>query len=754
MPKASPIQNSFNAGELSPLLYGRTDIDKYSSGLKLSENGIPLIQGPWTRRPGTKFVAQVKDSAAKTYVRRFEFSTTQAYILEFGDRYIRFYRNNGRITQTAQNITGATQANPVVVTYDGPDTYVNGDRVVITGVVGMTQLNNREFTVANVNAGANTLELSGVDGTGYDAYVSGGQIAKIYEISSPYETADLPDLKFTQSADVLYITHPDFAVRTLTRSGHTSWTLAELEFEDGPYLPENLTETTLTPSAMTGTSINITASSTTGINDDQGFLATDVGRLIRIEHSGTWGYARITSRTSSTVVVADVESDFGATTASSAWRLGLFSDTTGHPSCVTFYEDRLGFAGCPVAPGRIDFSRSGDYPNFAPTDPDGTIADDHALSFTLNERQVHAVQWMASDEKGLLVGTVGGEWIVRPSSQGEALSPTNISAKLATVYGSKGVQPVRAGRGTLFVQRQARKLRELAYVFEVDGFRAPDMTLLSEHITAGGIDDMAYQQEPYSIVWAVRGDGMLLGFTYDREQDVLAWHKHPLGGTDAAVESVATIPSADGTYDELWMTVRRTINGATVRTVEYMTRFPEEDDPQEDDFFVDCGLRYSGSAADEMTGLWHLNGETVAILADGAAHPNATVVNGKVTLDRNVTKAAIGLACPARGQTLRIEAGAADGTAQGKTKRIHRVVFRVQRSAGFKVGRDFDNLDSIPFRTSADDTGTAVPLFSGDKEVSWEPGYDKEGYICWKQDQPLPLTIVAIMPQVVTQDRG
>ncbi len=758
MPKASPIQNQFNAGEFSPLLYGRTDIDKYPAALTVSENGIPLIQGPWTRRPGTKFAAEVKDSTRDTRLVRFEFSTTQAYILEFGHLYVRFFRDNGRITLTSQDITGITKANPAVVTYAGADTYANGDRVFLSGVSGMSQVNNREFTVANVNAGANTFELSGVDSTSYDTYTSGGTVAEIYEIVSTYDEAELFELQSTQSADVLYIVHPDYAPRKLTRTGHTSWTLTAIDFQDGPYLPENDTTTTLTPAATSGTGVNVTASAITGINGGTGFQTTDVGRLIRIKHGSTWGWAKITSRTSTTVVVVDIMSNFGATTASLEWRLGLYSDTSGYPASVTFHEDRLVFGGAPEAPTRLDMSRTGDYETMSPTETDGTVVDDNAVSITLNANQVQEIQWIGTDEKGLLVGTVSGEWIVRPSAQSEALSPTNVSAKQSTAHGSTYFSALRVGRAHLFIQRQERKLRELAYVFEVDGFRAPDLTLLSEHITLGGLWEMTYQQEPHSIVWLARGDGMMLGFTYDREQNVLAWHRHPLGGVSTgnafgALESVACIPSSDTTYDELWMVARRTIGGNQVRHIEYMTKFPEDSDAQEDDFYVDCGLTYDGAPADEISGLWHLNGETVSVLADGAAHPDCVVSNGKITLQAEYSVVQVGLKCRARGKTLRIEAGAADGTAQGKTKRINRVVFRVNRSSGFKYGKSFDDLISIPFRSASDNTGEAVPLFTGDKEVALELGYDKDGYVCWEQEQPLPLTLVAIMPQVTTQDR-
>lgn len=749
MPKASPIQSNFNSGEFSPLAYGRVDYKKYPSGMKTCLNLIPLVQGPVQGRSGTKFVAEVKDSSKKTRVVRFEFSTTQAYVIEFGNQYCRFYKDNAIITLTAQGVTGITNANPAVLTYSGADTYANGDRVIAASAVGMTQVNNREFTVANVNAGANTFELQGVDSSAYGTYTSGGTVAEIYEIATPYLEADLFQLKFTQSADTLYIAHPSYAPRKLTRSAHTSWTLSTITFLDGPYLATNTSATTITPSAASGTGITLTASASL-------FASTDVDRLVRIKHGSTWGYAKITAYTSDTQVTADVKSTFGGTTASADWRLGVWSTTTGFPGAVAFFEDRLFWAGATSYPQRLDGSKSGDYENMAPTDTAGTIANDNAVSFTLNASDVNVIRWLADDEKGLLAGTVGGEWLVRPSAQSEALSPTNISAKRSTTYGSANVQPVRAGRATLFVQRLARKLRELAYVFEVDGFRAPDLTVLSEHVTLGGITEIAYQQEPQSIVWAVRADGILLGLTYEREQEVVGWHRHQIGGTfgsgAAVVESVAVIPSADGTRHELWMIVKRTINGGTKRYVEYMTKLYADGDAQADAFFVDSGLTYSGASTTTVTGAFHLEGQTVAILADGAAHPTKTVSGGAVTLDRSATKIHVGLAYNMDGAMLRLESGAADGTAQGKTKRIHRVVFRLHNTLGLKIGPDFDNLTPVIFRSASDDTNAAVPLFSGDKIELWDGDYDRDGYICWRQDQPLPVTVQAVMPQLHTQD--
>lgn len=754
MPKVSTSQSIFNTGELSPLLMGRTDFDSYKGGLKTCLNSILYVQGGITRRAGTYFSDEVKDSGKATRVVRFQFATEQAYIIEFGNLYCRFKRNNGPVRETALVITGITKASPGVVTYTGTDPS-NGDHIDLADITGMSELNGLRVTVANVNAGANTFEMSGVNTTNYTTYVSGGTASVVYEIVTPYLEADLFNLKFSQSADVLYITHPDYAPRKLTRTAHTAWTLTTIVFSDGPYLSVNSGAITITPAAASGSNIAHTASAAL-------FASTDVGRLIRIQHTTQWGWARIVSYTSTTVVNADIGSAYGATTASAFWRLGLFSDTTGYPSCSTFFENRLFYGGCPASVQQIDGSKSGDYDNFEPTNPaDSVVADNNAVSGVMTSDDVQSVRWMKGEERGLMVGTVNGEWIVRPSQSGEALSPTNIVAKQSTAYGSNNVSPVQSGKAVLFMQTSGRKLRELAYVFEVDGFRAPDMSLLSEHITRGGIIEMSFQQEPNSLVWLVRADGTLVGFTYERDQKVLGWHRHELGGySDAAntvfakVESVASIPTSDGTRDETWMVVQRYINGETKRYIEYFSKLWEQDDDQADSFHVDSGLTYDGVSTTTVQGLHHLVGEIIKCQVDGAAHPDVTVqADGSVTLVRAGEKIQLGYGYMSDGEMLRIEAGAADGTAQGKTQRIHRVAIRVLDSLGLQIGPSFDKLSPVIFRTSANPTNTAVPLFTGDLQETWEGDYSTEALICWRWEQTFPGTILGVYPQMHTSDR-
>lgn len=767
MPNAALIQNAVNAGELSPLLLGRQDIDKYVRGLFVCKNAIPLTQGGWTRRPGSVYLHQARHHNKACRLFPFQFSITQTYVLEFGENYIRFFTNHGILTQAAQNVTGVTQAATGVLTYSGSDTYANGDRVYLSGFVGgMTQLNGREVVVTNVNAGANTFELYDSDGnaintTGYGAYSSGGTAAEIYEVTTTFAEADLPRIRIVQSADTLFILHPDFPPQTLVRNSALSWTLADITFIDGPYLAANTTSTTLTPSAHTpGAGVTLTASSTTGINGGQGFLVTDIGRLIRIREGSIWGYVLVTGHTSTTVVTVTILTTLSNNNPKTNWRLGLWSDTTGFPSCGTFYDDRLFLAGAATAPQRLDGSKTGLYTDFSPSATDGTVAADNAVAFTLNADDVNAIKWLVSAEKGLLAGTSRGEWLIRPSTLNEAITPTNITGKATTRHGSADIAPVFSSKAVLFVQRAGRKLRELAFVFQEDGFKSPDMTLLAEHITRPAMTELAYQEQPQAIVWAVRSDGVLLGFTYERDNGVEAWHRHSLGGfsnsggtAGALVESIAAVPAPDATRDELCMVVKRYINGGVKRYVEYMSKIWESGDEQEDALHLDCAYTVvNGSPSTTVTGLWHLEGQSVAPYPDGAKHPAVTVTNGTVTLNKAATVVSLGYAFESDGQTMPAEGGSQNGTAQGKVKRIHSVGFWLMDTLGLKYGPSADSLTELLNRQWGDNFGEPTALFTGVVKERFESDYDLAGQVYWRVDGPFPATVLAIMPEIKVND--
>ena len=597
--------NAFNSGELSPLLEGRTDIQKYYSGARTIENFLVLTHGGVTRRPGTKYIADAKESDVACRLVPFEFSVTQAYILEFGNLYIRVYAEGGQVLDGASPV----------------------------------------------------------------------------EITTTYLTADLFELQFAQSADTLYIVHPEYAPRTLTRTSNTAWTLAEIAFERGPFLTANEGTTTITPSATTG-SVTLTASTAT-------FNANHVGALWEITHvvaaenvtgnftgtgqsstvnvqlgrnfdfstHGTWtgtislqksydsgstwndvitrhyekdgnlqfsdsetvddaiyrlnmsvytagtlkynltarsheldGVAKITAFTSTTVVTATVQNALGSTDATKIWAEGAWSPDEGYPTCVSFFEERLTLAASANKPQTVWMSKTDDWVNFlAGTDDDASVA------YTIASDQVNAIRWIAS-QTALLIGTTGGEWKMSGSNQGEPITPSSVSVRRQSAYGSAYVQPVITSSVLLYVQRQGRRMRELAYDFQTDTWVSPNLTILSEHILDSGVTQVAMQRTPDPMLWCVRADGDLAVFTYNREQDILAWSRSILA--DADVESLAIIPGSS--EDEIWVSVERTIGGGTVR---YIEQFQPRDwgDSARDAWFVDSGLQFDGGAAATIT---------------------------------------------------------------------------------------------------------------------------------------------------------
>jgi len=666
---------NFTGGELSPRLDGRNDLAKYNSGCKTLENMIVYPHGSASRRSGTQFVSEVKDSTKKTRLISFEFSTVQTYILEFGDQYIRFYKDNGQI-------------------------------------------------------------------------LSGGSP---YEISSPYLEAELFDIKFAQSADTMYICHPNHAPKKLTRSGHTNWTLVDDVIINGPFMDHNIETTTANPSHKSvGQTTTVTFSSTTGINANQGFLSTDVGRLVHIQD----GHFKITSVTSTTVVVGIVIVDLGISSSTTTdFALGAFSDTTGYPSCVTFFEQRLVFAATTAQPQTIFFSRSADYENFDDK-YHATVADDDAIVYTIASNQVNAIRFLTAT-RTLIIGTAGGEFAADGGGTGEAITPTNILINKQSNHGAANVDGISLGNATLFLQRAKRKIRELAYNFDVDGYVAPDLTILAEHITESGITQMAYQEEPNSIVWCVRTDGQLLGFTYQREQQVTAWHRHIFGGSfgsgNAVCESVEVLPTDDSEY-QVWVIIKRTINGVTKRYVEYLHKFDFDETDDTSFNYLDSQLAYDGSATTTISGLDHLEGETVSVLADGSTHPNKVVSSGGITLDRSSTKVKVGLPYVSLLQTMRIDAGANNGTSQSKTKRIYEITARLYESIGIEIGPDLNNMERIPFRSSANLMDSGINVFTGDKEIEFRGNYETDGFIFVRQNQPLPLTVLSLYPRLITND--
>ena len=668
MARSAPAISTFTAGEISPRLAGRVTIEKYREGLSNLTNMIVQPHGGVSRRPGTEYLGEVKDSSSITRLIPFEFKTADTYALEFGNQYMRVFRNGLQVlTDSEKNVSGITKANPGVFTSNSHG-LTNGDEVYLYNTGGgMTELVARNYLIANSTTNTFTLtDLFGnaINTTGFTTYTgSGVSVDKLFEVATPYTSAQVGDVRFAQSADVMYLVHPSHAIRTLSRTDHNAWTFAT------PSINENNTP--------------------------------------------------------------------------------VLTSADNYPSVVTFFEQRLVFAATNNNPQTLWFSKSADYLNFHT----GT-ADDDALIYTIASNKVNAIRYLSAT-RILNIGTSGGEYVLT-TTNGGPITPTQTVIRKYSNYGCIDSEVVQVADVTLFAQRGARKVREFRYIGEVDvaGYAAPDITILSEHLTEGGIKEFAYQQEPESIIWSRRGDGTLLGLTYRREEEIVAWHKHIIGGAfgsgQAKVESIITLPTDSG-EDELYMIVKRTINGVTKQYVEVMKTFDFGSDTTAA-FFVDSGLVYSGSATTTLSGLYHLEGEELSILANGATHADKTVSGGGVTLDFSATTGAVGFGYTSEMQTLRLESGSQDGTSQGKPKRIHDITVRFHETVGAEVGSNSEIADRIFFRDSSMNMDEAVPLFTGDKEIEFEGGFSDGDRIYVRQSQPLPMTVLALYPRMNTFD--
>lgn len=812
MAKASPIISALNAGEWSPLLDGRTDLVGYSASAYRCENFIPTIQGPIIRRGGTEHIAQAKGTT-RTWLMPFIKSRQDAVMIEFGDLYCRFHTNRSTVLSgTTKTITGATAASPVVIT-SAAHGYSDGQDIFISGVVGMTELNGRWFKVAS--AAANTFSLQtihaeNVDGTAYTAYASGGTISVPYEIVSPYSGSHLATtngefaLDYVQTGDVIYIVQREGLVipKKLSRSAATSWAFASFDPDDGPFLAMNGTATTMYASAATGT-ITITASASV-------FTAAHVGALIRLDQevitatapweaataytagdyvrsegkeylaattatSGTsipahtggtvsdggveweytsagYGVGRITAQagTSATVTVlkAFPQTLVGSGNASTFWQLGAYSE--GYPTSVALWRERLVMA----RDQRVDLSVATNFDSFSP-DTFGEVLTESAVWASIYGDAANTIVGLAGG-KVLAVMTDGGEFVIDAQSTGSPFGPNNIRISDETAFGARPIRPIRIGENVLMVQSSGQRVRSLQYSFDVDGFIAPDMTVRAEHLMRPRVTGMARQESPHQTVWFVRAvDGVLLSFAFDQTQEVRAWARHVIAGTDAKVKCAATMPSPDGARDDLWLSVERTINGATRRYIEYMREEHQAGYEPELAAYADSGLLYQGVAADRLLGFDHLEGETVGVLVDGARVPDVVVAGGEVLLSSEGTAIQVGLRYSSKYATNRIDGGAGDGTAQAKTKRITDVAFRVHETLGGQAGPSETTLDDIPdltFRAPAVPMGSPPEFFSGDALVPWPGGYETDGRIWYVNDTMFPATIVAILPQVHVQE--
>lgn len=723
MPRIDPIQTNFTAGEFSPKLYGRVDIARYSNAVKTCENAIPMIFGGVKNRDGTIYVKPAKNDNKLAVLIPFVYNNAQAYILEFGDLYMRVFKDGAQVESSPgvpyEITTPYTEAMLRKIDFQqSADTMFIENELVypqrlrrfadnvwdlqpapITvepfDELGLTP--STTLTLSSAAAGAGRTATAGVAtylASDVGRYINAG--AGLALITA-----------FTDSTHVTCTITVPFAGTSIASGG---WNI-----DVSP-------QATCTPSAKdpVGASITLTL-------DIDGWRAADVGKYVRING----GLVQITAFTSALIVDGIIKTALTSVVGSPplAWTLNssIWNATNGYPRTGALYQQRLLLAGSTRYPQSIAGSRIGNVLNFQI----GT-ADDDGFFFKIAQSQDQILH-LTQIRKLLSLGA-GGEFSIEGGVE-KAITPTNVQINAQAEDGCSEVRPVRVSNEIYFVGRSTKRLFASSYQFNIDGFDAVDVSKIAEHIPDAGIVDMTYQKYPNSIIYIALADGKWATVTIDREENVTGWAHHV---TDGDVESFATIPIDGG--QQTWMIIKRVINGLTKRYIEYFKDYLK----------LDCAVMdTSVLGSTTWAGLSHLEGKTVGVLADGIVMGEFTVISGSITLPRAAFEVQIGLPYKTTIELLPIEVASQLGSSQGNSIRSGGATIKLLNSIGCKI-----NDQQIPFRQfGVDILNKPVEPYTGTKRVSLL-GWDTEnpGVVTITQEQPLPLHVLSIVRRVVVND--
>jgi len=751
-PSNKPIL-SFNAGEWGPKLAYRFDLEKYQSACAQLENAIVLTEGAADRRGGTQFINGTNNETIAR-LEPFTFSLDTAFMLEFTNGRLRFY-SNGELVETSPgvpyvlltsfqtddlfNLTFA-QINDIIYVALGRDNPYKITRVtdtnwtidpVVFDVPALRDENTSAITLTPAATTGNGINLEASD----DLFPDDTTIIGAYFQLGHVRPAATQELGIT--VDGVSAGLPVFGAWNMRTFG--TWTadvLLQRSLDGGGTWETLLVYTGKNDLniAQPGTEPN--ANVTYRLKVENWVSGSSTPRaVLEVSAATIYGLGKVVGHISTTEVLVNVITPFYSTDATLVWRESAWSVYRGFPRAVTFHEQRLVFGGNTAQPQTFWGSQTGDYENFQY----GTN-DTDAFAYTLGSKKRLQIHWLQSQDD-LIIGTSLEEWAVGGSQDGQVslITPTNVRATRQSAHGSNSaLAAVLVNEAVLFVQRVGRKVREMTYNLGQQNYLSVDMTILASHVTMGGIVQMAYQSQPHSILWAVTGDGDLIGFTYERGENVTGWHRHT---TDGLFKSVAVIPSEDG--DELWVVVARVIGGVTKHYVERFN--PTQWTAKEDAFFVDSGLSYDGSPETVFGGLNHLIGKTVSILADGSVRANQVVsVAGEITLESAASVVHAGLPYQTIISPMPLNMDPQLGPSATQIKRISKLGLFFLNTLGCKYGPALDQLDTIPFRGTADAMDASAPLFTGEEIVNFDGPYSTDGRIFVVQDQPLPMTLLGI----------
>lgn len=754
------LQPSFASGELAPSMYGRTDLAKWMSGLKTCHNFIIRPQGGAENRSGTYYTGP---SPGAGRLISFSYNVEQSYFLEFTDGLMRVIKDGGLVLrplsvaadyQWSASGSGTNEyyleaaggGDPSLLQPASDEVYEN-DVAIPSGTLGSLAAGEWAFG-DNDTLGYNTLYVRLSDGADPDS--KGDEyIACVSRTTSPYAVADLALMKFTQSADTMFIQSKGYAQRTLVRSDHHEWTFSVVSFSPTVSAPTGLAGT----SPGSGRTMNYKVSAV--VNGEESLPCSAVAVAV----NSPWTAGDVVGLSWNTVSGAEVYNVYKSSRGYYGWigttESPAYTDDnvdpdvsdgpvaannpfagSNYPGAGGIFEQRMVYAGSSTNPQTFWLSRTGFLANFSISRP---LKDSDAIEVSIASRQVNEIRHIVPLDK-LIILTSGAEWVADSGEGGGGVTPTSIRLRIQSYRGASDVPPLVIGSTVLFVQRDGATVQNLGYSFASDKYEAHNLSVLSQHLFAGRtIKEWAYQQRPNSVIWCVMSDGALLSFTYLEEHEVWAWARH---STDGEFVSVAAIPGLGG-EDEVMFQVKRTVDGSDVYYLEYLTeRLPDED--MLEGVFVDSALTYDGVAATVMTGLDHLEGETVWALADGSVQKDLTVSGGSVTIPFAATKIHVGLPIPTPTiELLPLEIP----EAQGRKRRVNKIFVRLENSRGFWAGPTTAKMVEAKWRTN-EDYGEPTRLFSGDKELLLDGNWGLSGTVVIQQRDPLPLSINSVAPEI------
>ena len=738
------VQPSFASGVISDDVAARVDLEKYKAAILEGQNVIPRAHGLMYKRMGTVFCGGVKDSSRKTRLMKYSSSVDNEYLLEVGHQYIRpwkdsLYTGAEMVTPYEEDLLpqlNKTQSAdvmllcsglypPKTVTRYADTTWQISDFAFKQGP--FRKINADTSIKLTPNGTTGSVTVTSNVGVFDEAHISGLLKLTQYlesKTSSFTLTSTGTGTAIPCGEDWKIITHGTWAGKVVIEQSTddgTTWSVLRTYTSASDY---NATES--------GTVDDLRLIRARVAAYTSGTVTVDL-TAYPYSHDGV---GRIISVLSATQVVVETQTPFADTSGTADWYFGAWSPKYGYPFCSTYWQDRLVFGGTATDKQTLWMSRTGDYPNFGVESANGAVLDDSAITLPLISRQQQQIKSLVP-LADLIALTQSAEW--RISSGSEAVSPTNALPSAQTYRGCADVAPLFVGNRIIYVQDRGTTLRDMGYTYAEDSYTGADLTILARHLVEGyEIVDMDYQQEPDSIIWVVRSDGKLLSLTYNKEQDVYAWSLHE---TDGEFESVCCVSSKG--EDNVYFIVKRTINGNTLRYIERLAPRMNEDTAL-NYIQTDCTLQYYyNTPTATITGLTHLEGKSVMVLADGREHPNVTVSGGSITLQFAVNNVTVGLPYTFRAKMPNVEMQLRDGTMQGRSKKVNNVVLRLKNSLGGSVGPSWDDMDDLRFEPH---TGAgAAELYSGDVDAQFPGGFNLTGTVCIEHTSPYPFAIQSIV---------